>query len=79
MLLEFILIKILRMVVKHFAGGFMEKVISKIVERVLKQISPQMRQVVIEAVDRLEAAAESTKNPWDDLAVIILKVALGMD
>ena len=61
-------------------GGFvMEKIIAKVIEKMITQLSPQLRITVEEAVRRLEETSKQTKNPWDDILVMILKVAMGLD
>lgn len=72
------MIKIVRMIIKHLTGGIMEKIIAKIIENVIGNMSPQLRSAITELVKRLEAIAKETKNPWDDILVMILKVALNI-
>jgi NADPH-dependent curcumin reductase CurA len=54
----------------------MEKLILKIVEAALRQMSPEFRSQICGLVSNLEAQAKATKNPWDDILVSILKIAL---
>lgn len=57
----------------------MEKVVAKILEKVLSQLSDQFRAQLVLMVKNLEKAAATTENPWDDILVILLKVAVGID
>lgn len=42
-------------------------------------MSPQLRQAVVEFVNKLEVDAKATKdNPWDDVLVGILKLVLAI-
>ena len=79
MIFEGILIKLIRLIIKYLKGVIMEKIIAKIVENVIARMSPQLRDAIEGLVEKLETVAKETKNPWDDLLVIILKVALGME
>jgi len=56
----------------------MERIMSKLVEEMIRKMSPQMRSTLVEYVDGLEDMAETTKNPWDDILVIVLKAVLGI-
>lgn len=55
----------------------MEKIIIKIIKEIIDNISPQIRVKIIEFLDKLEADAKVTPNPWDDLAVKVAKVIIG--
>lgn len=57
----------------------MDKILAKIIESILNQMSDQLRTELVNVIKRLEALAAQTKNPWDDLLVLILKIALGTD
>ena len=48
----------------------------KLIEQVLKSVSPQFRQAAVEFVNKLDEAAKKTDNPWDDIFVGILKFVL---
>jgi len=56
----------------------MDKIIARIIENVLKNMSPDLRTMVEKAVLNFEATAKGTANPWDDLFVLVLKVGLDM-
>lgn len=73
------IIKIFYFVLRKLMGGFMEKLIAKIIEKVVKKLSPEFKQTINQFVLELEIKAEATDNPWDDIAVMILKVALGIE
>lgn len=48
-------------------------------QQVFKSVSPQLRQAVVEFVNKLEVDAKATKdNPWDDVLVGILKLVLAI-
>ena len=79
MFLEGILIKLIRIMIKNVKGVIMEKLLVRIIETALGQMSPQLRATIIELVKNLEATAEATKNPWDDILVMILKIALNIN
>ena len=49
-----------------------------LVKMLFDKLSPQLREAIINAIKALEKLAASTENKWDDLAVRILKVALGI-
>ena len=57
----------------------MEKVMAKILERILAQMSDQFRAQLITMIKNLEKAAEQTENPWDDILVLVLKCAVGIE
>jgi len=70
---------IFNVVLRKVLGGLMEKLVVRIIETILNRISPELRREINEFVLKLEVAAEATDNPWDDLAVMVLKIALGID
>jgi len=70
--------KIVSVVLKSYLGVVMERIMSKLVEEMIRKMSPQMRSTLVEYVDGLEDMAETTKNPWDDILVIVLKAVLGI-
>ena len=57
----------------------MEKIIAKIIEKVVMQMSDGLRKELQQAIVKLQAVADQTENPWDDILVIILKVVCGVD
>ena len=60
-------------------GGVMERIVAKILDEVFKRISPELREHIKKFVIELEARAKATTNPWDDLAVVVLKAALNIE
>ncbi len=54
----------------------MNKWLAALLEQILKQISPELRKALIEFVNRLEADAKKTANPWDDIFVGLIKLVL---
>ena len=54
-------------------------IIIKFLEMVLGRMSDQIRAEIEGAVLKLETITKQTANPWDDLLVSLIKVALGMD
>lgn len=40
---------------------------------VIEQITPELREIMINTVKSLESRAEKTPNPFDDFAVDVLK------
>lgn len=47
-----------------------------LLEQVVKQISPDMRESVVRVVLQLEKNAKATPNPWDNIFVGIVKFVL---
>lgn len=47
-----------------------------LLSQVVKQMSPELRKAMVEFVNRLEAQAKETPNPWDDIFVGIVKFVL---
>lgn len=48
-----------------------------LVQQIITSISPQLRNAVVEFVNKLEVDAKKTvDNPWDDVFVGILKLIL---
>lgn len=73
------IIKVIHFVLRKLMGGIMEKIISKIVEKIISNMSEQLRTEIKIWVKRLDEVAKATKNPWDDILVMLLKVALGIE
>jgi len=75
-----IFLKIIRVVISKQRGRVMDKVLSKIIEKVIANMSDRFRKEIKDFVLELEQKAKQTKdNPWDDIAVLLLKIALGID
>ena len=80
MFLSNIFLKIIRVVISKQRGRVMDKVLSKIIEKVIANMSDRFRKEIKDFVLELEQKAKQTKdNPWDDIAVLLLKIALGID
>lgn len=57
----------------------MDKIIAKVLEKIVGNMSDQLRNEIIQVMKRLEDVARKSENPWDDILVMILKVALGIN
>jgi len=51
----------------------MNKWIFRLISLVIGVVSPEIRTGVAELLDKLEAQAKKTANPWDDMLVAMLK------
>lgn len=51
----------------------------KLIQVVLNNVSGDLRKAVKEGIQKLEVVAKKTPNPFDDFAVSILKVIVGID
>ena len=80
MLFKYIKSKIIHVAFKLLKGVIMEKVIARILEEIVKKLSPGLRAEIKKKVLELEAYAKGTvTNPWDDIGVMILKILLGIE
>jgi len=52
--------------------------IIKLIKLLWSQVSPQLRELIVSFVKTLEEKAKETENEWDDLAISILKMILGI-
>jgi len=52
------------------------KILGLILEIISKNLSPQLRKILVEGVIKLGEEAKKTKSPWDDIFVKILKILL---
>ena len=59
-----------------FMAGINLNIISKLIQAVLTSISPDIKDALKETILKLETKAKSTKNPFDDLLVELLKLVL---
>lgn len=75
---KLIIKKVIGWCLKPIMGVFMEKIIARIVQEIINRLSPEMKDAIKQAVVKLETSAAATENPWDDLAVQILKAALNI-
>lgn len=55
----------------------MEKIIIKILEEIIENLSPQIRAKILEFLDKLEIEAKESVTPWDNLAVKLAKAIIG--
>ena len=46
--------------------------------KLITGMSPEIREEMKQALDRMEAKAKTTKLPFDDLAVMLLRIATGV-
>lgn len=51
----------------------MNEWIFRLIALVINVVSPEIRTGVKELLDKLEAMAKKTANPWDDVLVAMLK------
>lgn len=54
-------------------------VVTKLVEKIIKEATPEVRKSVISAIQRLEKKASATPNEFDNLLVNVLKALVGMN
>ncbi len=54
----------------------MDKILLKTLQIVLTAISPEIKTVITNAMNELEAKAKQTPNKFDDLLVMFLKAIL---
>ncbi|MBA7579400.1 hypothetical protein ES708_21270 [subsurface metagenome] len=57
----------------------MGTIIFRIIKMAVRAITPELRNVLVGALNSLEKAAASTPSEWDDILVQILKSLLGSD
>jgi hypothetical protein len=57
----------------------MTKLISAMLGIILPNLSAEIKSEAKEAILRLETKAKATKNPFDDLGVILLKGLINID
>lgn len=49
-----------------------------VVNVVIQNLTPEIRKELGGALNRMESAARNTSNPFDDIAVKLLRVVLGL-
>ncbi|KKN04656.1 hypothetical protein LCGC14_1095240 [marine sediment metagenome] len=54
----------------------MNKWIATLLRQIVTQMSPAIRTALVDFVNNLDEAAQKTDNPWDDVAVGLLKLVL---
>ena len=47
--------------------------IVKILKVLISNISPDIKKLIQESIDKLDAKAKTTRNPFDDLLALVLK------
>jgi len=57
----------------------LDGIIDKMVQIIAKQISPELRKLVVDFVLEFEQKAASTSNPWDNVLAYVLKVLLAIE
>ena len=71
--------RILAVIIKRLGGVIMDKIIAKVLEKIINNMSDQLRVEINQYVKRLDDVAKKSENPWDDILVMVLKVALGIE
>ncbi len=79
MIFETQILRIVKFTISKFWGRIMENIIAKIIEKVIKNMSPEFRKSLVEYTKLLEKSAATTDNPWDDILVLVLKLAIGIN
>ena len=54
----------------------MDTWVATLLKQIVTKMSPGIRTSLVEFVDKLEADAKGTPNPWDDIGVGLLKLIL---
>ncbi|MBA7586412.1 hypothetical protein ES708_28410 [subsurface metagenome] len=55
----------------------MLSIILKLLKNILTGMSPEIRKLILEFLRDLEAKAEETPNPIDDIVVLLLRILFG--
>lgn len=55
-----------------------ERLLLMLLPTILSSISPALREFLIDSINHMEANAEKTDNPWDDMFVKIIKALLNI-
>lgn len=56
----------------------MNKILMAMAGVILQNLSAELKAEIREGVNRLETKAQATKNPFDDLCVMLLKGLIGL-
>ena len=59
-------------------GGNAMSIIQRVLDLILKNLTPDIKKAVVAMVLDLEKAAAATKNPYDDMLIKLLKAILGI-
>lgn len=54
----------------------MEKIVIGLLKKILPHFSDSLRQMLMNFLDDLQEQAEKTDNPYDDIAVLLLRALL---
>lgn len=54
----------------------MENWVAVLLKQIITQMSPGIRTALVQFVNKLDESAKQTDNPWDDVAVGLLKLVL---
>ena len=65
--------------IKGFLENIRMAVLLKLIQMVVKQISPELRDLVKTGLKQWKIKAAATDNPWDDLIVDLLIYIIGED
>ncbi|GAI90330.1 unnamed protein product [marine sediment metagenome] len=55
----------------------MISIILELLEKLLKGISPKIREAILDFLKELEVKAKETPNPVDDIIVLLLRILFG--
>jgi len=55
----------------------MVRIILEILEKLIKGVSPKIREEILEFLKDLELKAKETPNPIDDIIVLLLRILFG--
>ncbi len=47
--------------------------ITKLLSALIDHISPDVKKLILESIDKLDVKAQATKNPFDDILVKLLQ------
>lgn len=53
-------------------------IIQRVLDLILKNLTPDIKKAIVAMVLDLEKAAAATKNPYDDMLIKLLKAILGI-
>ena len=52
--------------------------VSSLIPSIMEILSPQIREMIIAAIDQWYEKAKQTENPWDNYAVALVAGVMGM-
>lgn len=56
-----------------------ESVIETIAKMAIKALTPKLREMLTEELNKLEAKADETKTPVDDITVALIKAVINVE